>query len=301
MCEGWRFSFLDYGVSVRNVPQRLKQRGLSALPQVERRAPPCEWDTVNPKKEKTLQENSMLKYSAFALLVPAVCLLAWSGWGTQAQITQEELVRNTQEIFDAVAPGNAEPFKKYFAEDAMFFDEKGRSMDKAALVKDVQPLPKGYSGTIKLVRPKSHIEGNIAILSYDLDETETIFGQNMTARYHETDTWMRRGGKWQIVAGQVLRYYEDPAPGKADTSKFPTYVGTYQLGPERTMLVTAEDGHLFGQRNGRPREEFTPEASDIFFRKGVEGRILFGQGEGGKVMLLIDRRNNEDVVWKRIN
>jgi hypothetical protein len=39
-------------------------------------------------------------------------------------------------------------------------------MDKAALVKDVQPPPK-YSGTIKLVRPKSHIEGNVAILSYD--------------------------------------------------------------------------------------------------------------------------------------
>ena len=85
------------------------------------------------------------------------------------------------------------------------------------------------------MRPKSHIEGDVAILSYDLDETETIFGQNLTARYHETDTWMRRGGKWQIVAGQVLRYYEDPAPGKADTSKFPSYLGTYRLGPERTM------------------------------------------------------------------
>ena len=107
-------------------------------------------------------------------------------------ITQDELVRRTQELFDSVAPGNAEPFKKYFADDAMFFDEKGRDMDKAALVKDIQPMPKGYSGTIKLVRPKSHIEGNVAILSYDLDETETIFGQNLTARYHETDTWMRQ-------------------------------------------------------------------------------------------------------------
>jgi hypothetical protein len=110
-------------------------------------------------------------------------------------------------------------------------------MDKAALVKDIQPMPKGYSGTIKLVRPKSHIEGDVAILSYDLDETETIFGQNLTARYHETDTWMRRGGKWQIVAGQVLRYYEDPAVGKADTTKFKDYLGTYRLGPERTMTI----------------------------------------------------------------
>ena len=233
------------------------------------------------------------------VLLVATSAVAWRGTADEPAITQDELVRRTQQLLDAVVPGNQEPFKKYFADDAMFFDEKGRDMDKAALVKDVQPLPKGYSGTIKLVRPKSHIEGDVAILSYDLDETETIFGQNLTARYHETDTWMRRGGKWQIVAGQVLRYYEDPAVGKADTSKFKDYVGTYKLGPERTMTISAEDGHLYETRSGRPREELIPEASDIFFRKGVEGRTLFGLGDDGKVTTLIDRRNNEDVVWTK--
>ena len=235
-----------------------------------------------------------------ALLLAATSAVALRGAADKPTITQDELVRRTRELLDSVAPGNQEPFKKYFAADAMFFDEKGRSMDKAALVKDVQGLPKGYSGKIKLVRPKSHIEGDVAILSYDLDETEIIFGQSMMARYHETDTWMRRGGKWQIVAGQVLRYYEDPAPGKADSVKFPTYVGTYRLGPERTMTVTAEDGHLYAQRNSRAREELIPEASDIFFRKGVEGRTLFGIGDNGKVETLIDRRNNEDIVWKKV-
>lgn len=234
-----------------------------------------------------------------ALFLAATSAVAWRGMADEPTITQDELVRRTQELFDAIVPGNQEPFKKYFADDAMFFDEKGRDMDKPALVKDVQPLPKGYSGTIKLVRPKSLIEGNVAILSYDLDETETIFGQNMTARYHETDTWMRRGGKWQIVAGQVLRYYEDPAVGKADISKFKDYVGTYRLGPERTMAITTEAGHLYATRSGRPREELIPEASDIFFRKGVEGRTLFGHGDDGKVTTLIDRRNNEDVVWTK--
>jgi ketosteroid isomerase-like protein len=233
------------------------------------------------------------------LFLAATSAVALRGVADEPAITQDELVRRTQELFDSIVPGNPEPFKKYFADDAVFFDEKGRNMDKAALVKDVQPMPKGYSGTIKLVRPKSHIEGDVAILSYDLDETETIFGQNLTARYHETDTWMRRGGKWQIVAGQVLRYYEDPAAGKADTSKFPSYLGTYRLGPERTMTVTAEGGHLYAARNGSPREELIPEASDIFFRKGVEGRTLFGHSDDGKVISLIDRRNNEDVVWTK--
>lgn len=244
-------------------------------------------------------EDAVKKGFLVALLCAVISPVGWGAVADEPTITQDELVRRTQELFDSVAPGNAEPFKKYFADDVMFFDEKGRDMDKAALVKDIQPMPKGYSGTIKLVRPKSHIEGNVAILSYDLDETETIFGQNMTARYHETDTWMRRGDKWQIIAAQVLRYYEDPAPGKADTGKFPSYVGTYKLGPERTMTITTENGHLYETRSGRPREELIPEASDIFFRKGVEGRMLFGHGNDGKVITLIDRRNNEDVVWTK--
>jgi hypothetical protein len=215
-------------------------------------------------------------------------------------ITQEELVRNTQELFDAVAIGNQEPWKKYFAEDAMYFDEKGRNMDKAALVKDIAPLPKGYSGTIKIARVQSHIENNIAILSYDMDETETIYGQNLTARYHATDTWMLRQGKWQIVAGQVLRYYEDPAPGKTDTTKFSDYIGTYELAPGTIMTVTAENDHLYAQRGDRPKDELFPEASPIFFRKGIEGRRLFHYADNGKVDTMIDRRNNEDVIWKKI-
>jgi hypothetical protein len=70
-------------------------------------------------------------------------------------ITQAELVRNTQELFDATAAGDPTPWVKYFAEDSMYFDEKGRSMDKPALVKDVSPLPAGYSGSIKLVNPRA--------------------------------------------------------------------------------------------------------------------------------------------------
>src|ERR1041385_8309621 len=94
-------------------------------------------------------------------------------------ITQDELVRRTQELFDAVVPANPEPWKKYYADDCLFADEKGRQLDKTKLVADITPLPKGYSGTIKLVKPVSRIIGDTAILSYDLDETETVFGQHL--------------------------------------------------------------------------------------------------------------------------
>jgi hypothetical protein len=215
-------------------------------------------------------------------------------------MTQDELVRRTQELVDAVGAGNQVPWQKYLADDCMLFDEKGRNMDKAALLKDLTPLPKGYSGCIKIGNAQSRMAGNTAILSYDMDEKETVFGQELTARYHQTDAWMYREGRWQVIASQVLRYYEDPAPGKVDPAKFAEYTGTYQLAPGVEMTVSAEDGQLYIQRGGGARTLLVPEAAGIFFRKGVEGRMLFHAVENGAVDALISRRNNEDVVWKKI-
>jgi hypothetical protein len=242
----------------------------------------------------------VLVRNSFVSLAIGLALLTLTSCKPKSSITQEEIVRRTQELFDSVAAGNQTPWKKYFAEDCMFFDEKGRNMNKAALVADVTPLPAGYSGTIKMGKVQSNIQRHVAILSYDLDETETVYGQAMTARYHETDTWMRRNGQWQIVAGQVLRYYEDPAAGNVDTAKFAEYVGTYELAAGNTLTISNDGKVLYRQRGERPKEELVPEAADIFFRKGVEGRILFRHGDNGKVDALIDRRNNEDVVWRKV-
>ena len=119
--------------------------------------------------------------SAFSLLTFFAC-------AADAPITQDELVRRTQELYDAIIPGNQAPWKKYFAEDCIFADEKGRILDKPKLIADITPLSAGYSGAIKIEKAQSRIIGNTAILSYDADETETIFGQNLKARYHVTDT-----------------------------------------------------------------------------------------------------------------
>jgi hypothetical protein len=242
----------------------------------------------------------MSRIAKIGISLVAIFCAAGCGQARGPAITQEELVRRTQELMDSVVPGNPEPWKKYFAEDATYFDEKGRAMDKAALVKDVSPLPAGYSGTIKLIHAKSHIQGDTAILSYDLDETETIFGQDLKARYHGTDTWIRRNGGWQIVAGQMLRYYEDPTPGDLDVKRVRDYLGTYELAPGTTREVTFDGKNLYNQRSGRDKELLVPEAPDIFFRKGLEGRILFPHAAGQPAKVLVDRRNNEDVLWKRI-
>jgi Domain of unknown function (DUF4440)/Domain of unknown function (DUF3471) len=240
---------------------------------------------------------------AIALATAGHLSLITSVIAAEPPITEAELVRRTQELYDSIVSGNQTPWKKYFADDCTFSDEKGRTLDKTKLVADITPLPKGYSGAIKIENVISRIIGDTAILSYDANETETIFGQNLRARYHVTDTWLRRDGNWQIIASQAHRYYEEPAMAdpsqlRNNASAARTFVGTYELAPGQTRTVTAENGKLFIERNGK-KEQLFPETSDLFFRKGMEGRILFHYDANGKADALIDRRNNEDVIWEK--
>jgi len=227
-------------------------------------------------------------------------LLAFSGCASKRGINQEELVRRTQELANAVAVGDHTPWEKYFADDCMYFDEDGRKKNKEGVLNDVTPLPQGYSGSITVEKEQSHIESDIAILSYDMKERENVFGQELTARYHATDTWMWRKGAWQIVAGQVFRYYDDPPRGAIDPRTFRDYVGTYELAPGKTLIVSREEGHLFRQRGDGPKVELIPELTGVFFRKGIEGRILFRREKQGKAEALLERRNSQELVWRRV-
>jgi hypothetical protein len=218
-----------------------------------------------------------------------------------ATITQAELVLRTQALYDAVAPGNKVPWQQYLAPDAMIHDEKGGAYTRTTLLATIDPMPTGYSGTIKVTHPEIIFAPGVAIFSYDCDEVETVFGNRMTARYHQTDTWLYRNHLWQIAASQVMRYYEDPATATINAAILVDYTGTYELAPGNQMTITTHDGKLFAQRSTGKLAELLPESPDLFFRPGIEGRRLFHRNAQGKVDLLIDRRNNEDMLWKKVN
>ena len=178
-----------------------------------------------------LGEQEVNKLALYGLLAATALGMANCSRSPGPPITQEELVRRSQAIVDAVATGDRRPFETFYAADSLIVDETGLIMGKKAFVAAQSPLPTGYSGAIKVMNPQSRILGDTAILSYDLDETETIYGQEMKARYHETDTWVRRNGEYQIVAEQVLRYYDDPAPGHPDAKHNPTMWAGISLPP----------------------------------------------------------------------
>jgi hypothetical protein len=213
-------------------------------------------------------------------------------------ITNHDLMQRTQKLLDAYAPGDKGPFRLYVAEDAVFFDDDN-DMDKAALLASIRPLPTGYSGSIRIEHARSRFAPGVAILAFDAIETETVFDEMLHARYRMTHTWLFRNGQWQIVAAETHRYYEDPAPGNVSPERLLDYVGTYQLVPGVAIKVTASEDQLYAQRGSQKPYKLLPESPDLFFRPGVEGRKLFHRNASNHVDMLIDRRNNEDLLWRK--
>lgn len=215
--------------------------------------------------------------------------------------TEKELTRIAQQLMDAVAIGDKAVWQKYVADDVIYTDENWKILTKKDLVDSLSPLPKGYSGTIKVTNVRSRILGEAAVLSWEALEEEVIFGQKLSPVYLVTDTYFKRNGQWQLVAEQITVRPQPRKPIQINPAKYRSFLGEYELSSGVTYVVTLEDGKLIGQRTGRGREELMPADENTFFRKDtVRGEKVFVRDSAGRVTSMLDRRENTDLVWKKI-
>jgi ketosteroid isomerase-like protein len=235
-----------------------------------------------------------------ALLVAVLSLLPGTASPAADPRVAAELKRATQELMSAVAPGNWAVWEKYADDAVLYTAEDGRILTKAQLKEEFQPLPTGFSGTIDVVSSDVRQYGDTAVVGNEIQEHETVFGQKIEAGYHSTDTWIRRGGKWRLVASQVLVRLQDPAAAPVDPKIFDAYVGRYDLSPSVSYTVTREGDKLFGQRTGRVKGALLPETENVFFTPGApRTRKIFVRDANGPVTKMIDRRDGRDLVWTR--
>lgn len=117
--------------------------------------------------------------------------------------TEKELISIAQQLLDAVASGDKAVWEKYVADDLLYTDENWRILTKKQLIDSLGPLPKGYSGSIRVANVQSRINGDAAVLSYRALEEEYVFGQRISPTYLATDTYFKREGRWQLITSHV--------------------------------------------------------------------------------------------------
>ncbi len=216
--------------------------------------------------------------------------------------TIEQLKRATQELLTAVAPGDVAVWQKYLAEGCIYTDEEGKVKTKADLLKELRPLPQGYFGTIKMGEPVVVKQDHVIVLSHRDREDLELYGQKLVTWFHSTDTWAEQtDGQWKLVAVQVMAIPNERKPMAMNPKQLDAYVGQYQLTPDVSYTITREGDKLFGQRSGRTKEELLALCADTLYRKGVwRGEKVFERDGKGKVIRMLDRRENNDLVWNKV-
>jgi hypothetical protein len=132
-------------------------------------------------------------------------------------------------------------------------------------------------------------------------EEEFIFGQKLAPIYLVTDTYFKRNGRWQMIASHVIVMPRERTPVALNPEAYKSIPGQYELTTDVIYNITIEGSKLMGQRTGRNKEELLPADVNTFFRKGtIRGEKVFVRDASGRVTAMLDRRENNDLSWKKI-
>ncbi len=214
---------------------------------------------------------------------------------------EAELKRMTNELLDAVGPGNAEVWKKYTHDRLIYVSEANQEMTKAKLLEELQPLPKGLVGDLEVGAFRAELHGNVAVTTYVADERLDYFGQVLESQFRMTDTWLKTAAGWRLIATQVLAILEDPPAIALSREVLCGYSGTYRLTPEIVTKVSCTDDGLASERTGRKAATFKAEVRDVFFQPGQpRTRRIFQRDEAGAITGFVDRREGLDIRWVKV-
>jgi len=212
-----------------------------------------------------------------------------------------ELKAKTQTLVDAIAPGKTATWQEATDPNLVFVTESNEVLTRTDLLKELTPLPKGLVGSIKVTDYRLLRHGNTAVATYIADETLDYHGQILKTKFRTTDTWYYEDRSWKMIGSMTLAVLNDPPAISLPPSMLDEYVGSYELTPDIHYTVRVDKGHLFGQREGGKEVELQAEAPNLFFVAGSpRSRKVFYRDLSGRVTGFGDRREGQDIKWKRL-
>lgn len=216
--------------------------------------------------------------------------------------TEAELRRLTQENLDAIAPGNVEVWRRNLHDQMLHIDENNVVRNKTEILAELQPLPKGLTGNLRVDKFRMTQEGNVAVVTHEDLEHLDYHGQPLVSRWRSTDTWIKTAAGWKLLAQQTMALLEDPPATTLPGPQLCSYAGIYRLTPEITEAIHCTEGGLLATRPDRPEQTWRPEIADVFFVPGrPRTRRIFTRDSSGALTGFVDRREGLDIRWTKMN
>ena len=209
-----------------------------------------------------------------------------------------QLLRIEQELMDAL-PGDSSLWSRYLDDRWYIITEDGSGYHKQDFLKSFAPFSKGFSGHINVARPVVTFFDKMAIVHFVADEYEIVWGQQLHTSYAVADTFYPTDSSWKMIGSQIFEIPQLPPAIKISASTLKRYTGNYELTAGKIAHVSLKNDSLFIQKNAGKTESLFAETNAVFFLKSdSRGRKIFTLNEKGEPVML-ERRNGNDLVWKR--
>jgi hypothetical protein len=131
--------------------------------------------------------------------------LAQNGAGN----TGQQLTTMLHTFLDGAAKGDKAAFEKFFAADVIYTRGVGVVIDRATILKSVEPPKAGepvdhYDAEDIVIHPK----GDVAVMNFRLVVHGEEQGKPKNSYYRNTGTFLRQNGEWKVIAWQATPILE---------------------------------------------------------------------------------------------
>jgi len=217
--------------------------------------------------------------------------------GSLKNNAEQELKRLENEWLNSYLRGDKQTFDRIVADDFTRTDESGKFATKAEERALVQAPPASVSASLTNEDMHVRVYGNSAIIT-GLIVSRVQGSLSFQSRF--TDTFIKRGARWQVVARHYSRVPTERTSIKVDSKIYDDYVGQYEIASNVLLDITKEGEKLMSQTTGQAKMELLPESEIEFFIKGFTAQFVFVRDGTGKVTKLIINQEGQRVTANRV-
>ena len=143
--------------------------------------------------------------------------------GLRAQTAPDsaELTKLLQDFLAGAGKNDIAMHDRFWADELVYTSALGRRKSKADIMSELKAestaTPKPEDGTAVYTAEEIRIQqyGDTAVVAFRLVATTDKAGTKTVANYFNTGTFLKRNGKWQVIAWQATALpKESPTPSK---------------------------------------------------------------------------------------
>lgn len=238
--------------------------------------------------------KSLLYIAVLLIATPLSFGQTKSSEPTSANPSEREIIELEQGRLKAFARDDKATFERLVTDDLTMTHSSGEVANKAEVMAVMRPsTPERPLPALSTEDVRVRVYGDAAVMTGSL--VETAGDGRRVFVYRFTNTYIKQNGRWRMSAGQLTTLSRERASIKSDPKSYDAYVGQYR-NPAGRILNVVKDGDKLMVEAGGQKEELFPAADGQFFIKAADVLLVFVKDERGRVIRLINRRPNGDVI-----